>query len=83
MPEEFSVNNLYDYNAEEFKRTSNFKRVPNKIIGINEWYETPFLKFKLVKNNQPLEIDLQNIVINLRTIDQTVNEIKIYAFHRI
>jgi hypothetical protein len=30
----------------------------------------------LVKNNQPLEIDLQNIVINLRTIDQTVNEIK-------
>ena len=48
------------------------KRVPNKIIGINEWYETPFLKFKLIKNNQPLEIDLQNIVINLRTIDQTV-----------
>ncbi len=30
----------------------------------------------MVKNNQPLEIDLQNIVINLRTIDQTVNEIK-------
>ena len=49
LPEEFSVNNLYDYNAEEIKRTSNFKRVPNKIIGINEWYETPFLKFKLVK----------------------------------
>ena len=20
------------------RRTSNFKRVPNKIIGINEWY---------------------------------------------
>jgi hypothetical protein len=33
LPEEFSVNNLYDYNAEEFKRTPSFKRVPNKIIG--------------------------------------------------
>ena len=30
----------------------------------------------MIKNNQPLEIDLQNIVINLRTIDQTVNEIQ-------
>ena len=57
-------------------RDRSYSRIPNKIISINEWYETPYLKFKLVKNTAPLDITLDNIVINLKTIDETVNEIK-------
>lgn len=76
LPEEFSANNLYDYRSEDFKRAGEYKRAANRVIAIGEWYETPYLKFKLVKNKKPLELELDNVVVTLKTIDQTVNEIK-------
>jgi hypothetical protein len=45
-------------------------------FSVNQWYETPFLKFKLVKNDKPRDIEVDNIVVTLNTIDQTVNDIK-------
>jgi hypothetical protein len=34
------------------------------------------LKFKLVKNDKPRDVEVDNIVVTLNTIDQTVNDIK-------
>ena len=76
LPENFKGNNLYNYKTETFKRVDNYTRVPNKIIKVGEWYETAFLKFKLDKNFQPRDINVENVVVNLATIDQTVNDIK-------
>ena len=76
LPEDFSVGSLYDYKTESFRKVSGFGRVPNKIISVNQWYETPFLKFKLIKNSLYRDVEVDNIVVNLATIDQTVNEIK-------
>lgn len=76
LPKEFRTNFLYSYISEDFTRAKSYSRAPNKVIGINEWYETPYLKFKLVKNTAPLDITLGNVLINLKTVDETVNEIK-------
>ena len=76
LPENFKGNNLYNYKTETFKRVDNYTRVPNKIIKVGEWYETAFLKFKLDKNFQPRDINVENVVVNLATIDETVNDIK-------
>lgn len=76
LPENFKGNNLYNYKTETFKRVDNYTRVPNKIIKVGEWYETAFLKFKLWQNFQPRDINVENVVVNLATIDETVNDIK-------
>jgi hypothetical protein len=75
LPEGFGVNSLYDYKTESYKKTPSINRFPNKTISINEWYDTPFLKFKLVRNVFPREVEVDNVVVNLSTIDQTVNDI--------
>ena len=43
LPEEGLSTNLYNYNTESFEIISAFARPANKILSINEWYESPHL----------------------------------------
>jgi len=54
---------------------SPYPRPANKVISVNEWYVSPNLKFKLVKNPQPTPIKLDNILLTLSTVNQKVNDL--------
>ena len=75
LPEEGHSNNLYNYKTEEFETIPEYAAPSNKIIAVNQWYESPNLRFKLI-NNPNKSIPLDNIIVNLNTIDVTVRNIQ-------
>ncbi|MGZ5197282.1 MAG: gliding motility protein, partial [Kaistella sp.] len=75
LPDEGENTSLYSYVTENFTTVSPYRRPANRIISLNEWYISPNLKFKLVKNPQPTPIILENIILNLSTVNQTVNDL--------
>ena len=75
LPKEGESTSLYSYEKEGFQTITPYKRTENKIISLNEWYVSPNLKFKLVKNANPSEIKFENIVVTLATVNNTVNSL--------
>ena len=75
LPSEGESTNLYSYETESFRSVSPYKRPENKVIGLNEWYVSPNLRFRLVKNEQPSPIQFENIIVNLSTVNATVNNL--------
>ncbi|HEX7869754.1 MAG TPA: gliding motility protein, partial [Chryseobacterium sp.] len=75
LPEEGESTSLYSYDFEGFQNVEPFKRPANKIIKINEWYTSPNLRFKLVSNPVKPSIKLENIIVNLSTVNNAVNGI--------
>ena len=76
LPEEDQQStNLYSFATEGFSNISPYSRPANKVISVGEWYNSPNLKFKLLKNPQPTPIVLENIIVTLSTVNQTVNNL--------
>ena len=75
LPEEGETTSLYSFVTENFSNVSRYNRPANKVVSINEWYVSPNLKFKLVKNPQPSQIKFENIIFSLSTVNQTVNSL--------
>ncbi len=75
LPEEGQSKNLYNYKTESYENIEFYKRPANKVIGVEEWYTTPNLRFKLVRNPDPSPIKFENIIVNLVSVNQKVNEI--------
>ncbi|PZU21651.1 MAG: gliding motility protein, partial [Chryseobacterium sp.] len=75
LPEEGHSGNLYNYEIEGFQNIAEFPKPANKTIKLNEWYTSPNLRFKLVPNPVTPSIKLDNIIVNLETVNQTVNGI--------
>lgn len=76
FPENSKISHLYSYITEGYTKAGNLKLPSRHILALNQWFTTPSFRFKLVKNPHPSEVKLDNIVVSLKTIDQTVNEIK-------
>ena len=74
LPEEGHSTHLYSYKTEGFKDVSAYERPANKVVSVNQWYETPNLRFRLV-HNPNAKIKLDKIIINLSTVDQAVRAI--------
>ena len=75
LPNEGQSRSLYSYELEGFKTVPKYARPENKMIGLNEWYTSPNLKFRLIKNPQPSEIQFENIIVSLSTVNNTVNNL--------
>ena len=78
LPEKGESVNLYNYKTESFETLKReYKRPENKIISVGQWYETPNLKFRLVKNSSTSAISsgLDNLIITFSTVNSTVNTI--------
>lgn len=75
LPEEGESSNLYSYESEGFHNINPYARPENKIVKIGEWYTSPNLRFKLVKNPLKPKIELNNIIVNLLSVNQSVNDI--------
>ncbi|PTT24355.1 gliding motility protein, partial [Chryseobacterium sp. HMWF028] len=75
LPEEGQSTSLYNYEIEGFQNINNYERPANKIIKINEWYTSPNLRFKLVQNPNATKISLDNIIVNLYSVNQSVSDI--------
>ena len=75
LPEEGESPNLYNYITESVETVAPYSRPANKIIKLNEWYETPNLNFKLIQNPTPSNLGLNNIIITLVPVNQAVNSI--------
>src|SRR5690606_26200714 len=75
LPKEGQSRSLYSYELEGFKTVPKYARPENKVIAINQWYTSPNLKFKLIKNPQPSEIKFENIIVSLSTVNNTVNNL--------
>ena len=75
LPKEGQSRSLYSYELEGFKTVPKYARPENKILALNQWYTSPNLKFKLIKNPQPSEIKFENIIISLSTVNNTVNNL--------
>ena len=75
LPEEGESPNLYNYITESVETVAPYSRPANKILKLNEWYETPNLKFKLIQNPTPSNLGLNNIIITLVPVNQAVNSI--------
>lgn len=75
LPEEGESTNLYNYEVEGFQSINSYGRPADKIIKINEWYTSPNLRFRLLRNPVPTKIKLDNIIVNLNSVNESVNEI--------
>lgn len=78
LPEKGESYTLYNYKTEAFEGiTTKYSRAENKILSIGQWYETPNLKFRLVKNSSPSNFakGLDNIIISLSTVNAAANNI--------
>ncbi|WP_373781404.1 polysaccharide biosynthesis tyrosine autokinase, partial [Kaistella sp.] len=75
LPKEGQSRSLYSFELEGFKTVPKYVRPENKILALNQWYTSPNLKFKLIKNPQPSEIKFENIIISLSTVNNTVNNL--------
>jgi hypothetical protein len=75
LPEEGQSRNLYNYNTESVESVSSYARPKNRILNLNEWYESPNLKFKLISNPNPSNLGLDNIIVTLVPVNQAVNSI--------
>ena len=78
LPEKGESMSLYNYKTESFETLKNgYKRPENKIISIGQWYETPNLKFRLVRNLSPsaLASRLDNLIVSFSTVNSAVNNI--------
>ena len=75
LPEKGESTSLYSYDTEGFSTVKPYSRPANKVISLDEWYVSPNLKFKLVKNPQSPTIKFDNIILTLATVNQTVNSI--------
>ncbi len=75
LPKEGEQTTLYSYETESFRKIPIYKRPENKIISLNEWYVSPNLRFRLVKNEQPSDIIFENIIVNLSTVNATVTNL--------
>lgn len=75
LPEEGESTNLYNFETESFQNISTYSKPANKIIRINEWYTSPNLRFRLLHNPVTPKIKLDNIIVSLNSVNQSVNEI--------
>ena len=78
LPEKGESKSLYNYKTESFETLRNgYERPENKIISIGQWYETPNLKFRLVRNLSPsaLASGLDNLIVSFSTVNSAVNGI--------
>ncbi|WP_435523188.1 hypothetical protein [Chryseobacterium indoltheticum] len=75
LPEEGQSTKLYSYDAEGFQNIESYGIPSNKIIKVNEWYTTPNLRFRLIPNPVVPTIKLENIIVNLSTVNDAVNGI--------
>src|SRR5690606_8666913 len=75
LPDEGQTTSLYSYVTENLTTVSPYNRPANKVISVNEWYVSPNFKFRLVKNPQPTPIVLENILLKMSTVNQTVNDL--------
>ncbi len=75
LPEEGHAITLYNYTTEAVERVGSYKRPANKIIGIDEWYTSPNLRFKLEKNPNPPLINYENINVTLKSVSESVGNI--------
>ncbi|MDO4763458.1 MAG: polysaccharide biosynthesis tyrosine autokinase [Flavobacteriaceae bacterium] len=75
LPEDGHSTSLYNYRTEAFEVISKeYNRPANKVVSLNQWYQTPNLRFRLIGNPNGSG-DLENIIITLKTINETVQEI--------
>ena len=76
LPEEGLSSYLYNYNTEAYESIHSYPRKPDTVIRLNQWYESPNLKFRLVKNpSQATNVALNNIIVTLIPVNQAVNSI--------
>jgi hypothetical protein len=69
LPVEVEAVSLYNYTTEELKYGPAYVKPQNKIITLGEWFETPHLKFRLVKTPNPSPIIFDNIIVSLSTVN--------------
>lgn len=74
QPEKVS-SNLYNYITENYQSIKGFSRPQNKIISLNQWYESPNFKFRLVKNTDTNLQNFDNVIVDLTDINETVNRL--------
>ncbi|WP_449400345.1 hypothetical protein [Chryseobacterium wanjuense] len=74
LPDEGQSTNLYSYVAEGFVNINPYERPANKIIKIGE-YNSPNLRFRLIANPVVPKIKFTNIIVNLNSVNQSVNDI--------
>ena len=75
LPEEGESTTLYSYITESYSDIPSYARPANKIIGVDEWYTSPNLRFKLEKNPNPSPIKFDNINISLMSVSEAVGGI--------
>ena len=75
LPDKGESTHLYNYEVEGFQDIHSFKRPSNKIIKVGEWFTAPNIKFRLLQNPITPNIKLDNIIVNLSSVNQSVNEI--------
>lgn len=68
-------NKLYDYYSESFKNVKSFASPQTKTIALNEWFESPNLRFRLVPNPAPSGLEVPNVIITLSTVNSAVRAI--------
>lgn len=76
--------NVFDYNNEIIYGINGEEFVFNQVGALNEWFETPYFKFKLVKNTNRLQKSLvfgertlkkEIFAFNFKTYDQLVKSV--------
>lgn len=75
LPEEGLSNSLYHYKTETFHQTKPYSRPNNQLVKVGQWYQSPNLKFRLIKNPHYSGGNYENIVLSFSTINQKVSEI--------
>ncbi|STD14679.1 Capsular polysaccharide biosynthesis protein [Chryseobacterium carnipullorum] len=75
LPEEGQSTSLYSYESEGFQSINAYAKPANKIIKINEWYNSPNLRFRLLRNTETPKIKVDNIIVTLGSVNQSVNDI--------
>ncbi|MDN5627103.1 MAG: polysaccharide biosynthesis tyrosine autokinase [Weeksellaceae bacterium] len=75
LPDDGESVYLYNYNTEGTQEVPHYQRPKNKIIRVNEWYQSPNLRFKLVNNPTAGHLGLENVIVTLVPINQAVNSI--------
>ena len=75
LPEEGESTSLYNYEVEGYHSVNSYTRPGNKTVKVNEWYTTPNLRFRLVPNPKIQAIKLDNIIVELATVNDAVNGI--------
>jgi hypothetical protein len=75
LPDKGESSSVYSYEKEGFSTIPHFNRPVNRIVSINQWYVSPNLKFRIIKNEQPSSIKFDNIIVKLVTVNDMVNSL--------